>query len=348
MVIFIPLATAAVLVTALLFTGWWRTRQIARATELEQTAGPMLESWTERNPSPQELDWLTHLSGADRRVLLRHCIRLLTTLEPEAAGRLRGALHGSALLQPEIARLRHRSPIARGDACAILGRLGQADAVPLLLERLRDPDAWVRGRAMSALADLRAAEQFGAMIEAIEATADWGNLLAVMALVRMGPASLSQIGALLQRSSAPAMTKALLQITGRLGSAADPAAVRALANHPDPEVRVEAVRTLGSIPPDPTSVDTCLAAMDDTEWPVRALAAWSLGRLRDERVIPRLQRAMGDTAYWVRHHTAEAIAGMGEVGEQALRACLNDPNPFVQDMATQALFMLSVSQENAA
>jgi HEAT repeat protein len=342
------LASAGMLVLALPLCGWWRNRRAKLAQELEQTVGCMLQSWVDREPSPAELDWLRLLGPADRRVLFRFCIRVLPTLPSDAAERTRGALRRAGLVDREVAQLRAWFPAERSEACAVLGRLGLADAIPLLVERLGDRDARVRCEAIAALADLQAVDRLDAIVEAIEAKAEWDNLLLVMALVRMGPVSVPRIGALLERSQSPAMTKSLLQVTGRLGLAADPAAVRALAVHSDPEVRIEALRTLGSITPAAESVTTCLVAMEDPEWPARALAAWSLGRLGDKRAIPRLQRAMGDPAYWVRHHTAEAIAAMGEVGEAALRRCQSDPNPFVRDMAAQALFMRSVREEGAA
>src|SRR5207244_8076413 len=59
---------------------------------------------------------------------------------------------------------------------------------------------------------------------------------------------------LLERSRSPAMTKALLQVIGRQGFATDRGAVRALAAHSDPEIRVEAVRALGTLAPDAESV----------------------------------------------------------------------------------------------
>jgi HEAT repeat protein len=206
----------------------------------------------------------------------------------------------------------------------------------------------VRRQAIGALADLGAVDALGSIVEAIDASAEWGNLLAIMALARMGPASAPQVGALLQASRSPAMTKALLQVTGLLGVAANPAALRALATHLQPEVRIEALRALGTLAHDADSVRVCLAAMDDPEWPARALAAWSLGRLGDSQAVPRLERAMGDTAYWVRHHVAEAMAGLGEAGEAALRRGLDDANPFVRDMAAQVLFMHALPEGDAA
>ncbi len=144
------------------------------------------------------------------------------------------------------------------------------------------------------------------------------------------------------------MIKGLLQVTSRIGVAADPATIRSLASHDDLEIRVEALRVLGAIAPDPRLDEICLAALDDAEWPVRAIAASSLGRLRAERALPRLALAMGDPAYWVRHHVAEAMASLGEPGADALRRALRDANPFVRDMAAQALFMRALADGEAA
>jgi HEAT repeat protein len=342
------LVVAALLLVALLLSSWWHGRRQARTARVERTLEPMLAAWTERDPSSSEIDWLRKLAPGYRAAALACCIRAMPRLEPAATVRLRGAVYRLGLVEDELARLRHRSPIRRALACYALGRLGQADAVPALVERLGDRDLTVRRQAIGALADLRALDAYGAVAQAIEDAGEWSNLLAVMALIRMGPGSAPQVADLLRRSRSPAMTKALLQVTGRLGLALDPAAVRALAAHPDPEIRVEAVRTLGTISRDAASVAVCLAAMDDPEWPPRALAAWSLGRLGDEGAIPRLEQAMGDTAYWVRHHVADALGGLGAAGQAALRRGLDHANPFVRDMAAQALFMHSLPRESPA
>ena len=342
------LAVAALLIVALLLLSWWHGRRQARTARVERTLEQMLAAWTERDPSSAELDWLRDLAPVDRAAALACCARAVPRLPPEATARLCGAVRRVGLLDQELARLRHRSPMRRALACRTLGRLGQADAVPALVERLQDRSLIVRRQAIGALADLRAVDAYGAVTQAIEDAGEWGNLLALMALIRMGPGSAPQVADLLRRSRSPAMTKALLQVTGQLGLAPDPAAVRALAAHPDPEIRAEAVRTLGTIAPEAESVAVCLAAMDDPEWPPRALAACSLGRLGDDRAIPRLEQAMGDTAYWVRHHVADALGGLGAPGQAALRRGLDHANPFVRDMAAQALFMRGLPRESPA
>jgi HEAT repeat protein len=192
---------------------------------------------------------------------------------------------------------------------------------------------------ISALADLRATDAFGDIVAVLDTTGGWENQLVVMALVRMGPELAPLIGAELARGGGPAKLRALLGLTGRLGAASNALLVRELAHHPDVEVRIAAVRTLGALPADQESIATCLAALSDAEWAVRALAARSLGRLGDTRAVPLLEADMGDPAYWVRHHVAEALGALDEAGDAALRRGLANANPFVRDMAAQVLFM---------
>ena len=42
------------------------------------------------------------------------------------------------------------------------------------------------------------------------------------------------------------------------------------------------------------------------------------------------------------------MASLGEPGAEALRDALGDANPFVRDMATQALFMRELAEGEAA
>jgi HEAT repeat protein len=342
------LVLAAALATALLLLNLLHRRADARAARIRRRLEPMLAAWRARPAAQEEVAWLGALSGADGRTALVAALDSLPGLEPEAGERLRLVLRRSGLAGSAMGGLTHRSPARRAAACRIAGRLGGPEAVPRLLERLGDPAPAVRCEAIRALGDLRAVETVDRIAAAIEAMGEWPNLLLVMALVRMGPESAARIGALLATSGSPGMTKALLQVTGRIGVASDPALIRSLAAHPDPEVRVEAVRALGAVAPDAESAAVCVAAMDDPEWPVRALAAWALGRVGDDRALARLERAMGDPAYWVRHHVATAMAALGARGEDALRRGLVHDKPFVRDMAAQTLFIRALAEGEAA
>jgi HEAT repeat protein len=337
------LAAAGLLVVGLFVLNRIHASQAEWVLHLEAVLEETVLGWARDDIAPDEGHRLSQLRGGDRDLLLRVCLRLLPKLAEDEVDLVRGALKRWGLLDREVANLRHRSPGRRADACRVLGRIGYAAAVPALIERLADPDPMVRQRAVAALGDLRAVEALVPIAGMLDATAAWTDLLAIMALSRMGPESAPRIGSLLRSSTSPAMTKGLLQVTAQLGRADDAALVRSLASHADPEVRVEAVRALGRLPAEPESVDVCLTAMDDATWPTRALAARSLGNLGEPRAIPRLERAMGDRAYWVRHHAGQALAALGQAGEEALQRRLADPNPFVRDMATQMLFTSSLA-----
>jgi HEAT repeat protein len=329
---------AGLLVLALLLVNRLHACRDARHAMLERQADLMLQAWAAGRRPPGGLMPWSRLGDGDHRVMLACWARALPGLDPEHDTRARAELRRSGVLEPIMAGLGHRSAHRRAEACRLLGRLGGTDAVRPLVERLRDRDHGVRREAIGALADLRAVEALVDIVRAIDATGDWGNLLTTMRLVRLGPRAVPGIGALLASATSPEMLKALLQVCGQLGAVADADRVRRLALHRNPEVRVEALRTLGLIAPNGDSVTVCLAAMDDAEWPVRALAASSLGRLGDEEAVPRLERAMGDPAYWVRHHVAGALLALGQAGGAALVRAQEHANPFVRDMAAQALW----------
>lgn len=333
------LGLTAALAVLLLLLNWRHRRADRREAELRATMRPILAAWAERPATADEIARVTSLPRDDERTALAAALEALAELPPQAAGRLRAAIRVSGLARRELGRLAHRDPARRAAACQVAGRIRQTGAIPVLRQRLRDPAAEVRRAAVGALGELGAVEAIEEIAETIEELGEWSNLLLVMALVRLGPAAAPAIARLLGASRSAAMTKALLQATGRIGVAADPFLVRTLASHPDGEIRVEAVRVLGAIPPDPASAAVCFDRMDDVEWPVRALAARSIGRLGDARALGRLRRAMGDPAYWVRQHVADAMAALGAAGVAALRDGLTDENPFVRDMAAQALYL---------
>lgn len=341
------LAAAAALVLALFLLNRVHAHRAERVLPLEGALEQTVLGWARDDLAADQTERLSRLRGSDRDVLLRVCLRILPSLDPDAIEGVRRGLKRWGLLDREVANLRHRSSGRRADACRVLGRLGYAPAIPALIERLEDPDPNVRQRAVAALGDLHAVEALDPIARMLDTTEGWTDLLAMMALSRIGSESVPRVGALLRASTSPAMVKGLLQVTAQTGLAEDPELIRALAQHQDPEVRVEAVRALGHLPANAESVDVCLAAMDDLAWPTRALAARSLGRLRDPRAIPRLERAMGDTAYWVRHHAGQALAALGEAGQSGLRRRLADPNPFVRDMATQMLFTSALAGEGS-
>jgi HEAT repeat protein len=339
------LGAAVLLIALLFFLNHFHTYRAHQILQLERMLEETVEQWAHGDLAPDEGKRLAQLRGGDRDVLLQVCLRIAPSLDQHGLERVRAGLKRWGLLDRELANLHHRSPARRADACLVLGRMGWRSAIPALIQALSDPHPQVRRRAIAALGDLRAIEALRPIVRTLEDTGSWSDMIAIMALSRLGPESVPHVTALLQQSTSPAMAKGLLQMTAQLGRAADPALVRDLASHSDAEVRVEAVRALGHIPAEPASVAVCLSALDDPAWPTRALAARSLGRLGDNSAIPSLEKAMGDTAYWVRHHAGEALAALGCAGHDSLTRRLSDQNPFVRDMATQMLYTHALPTE---
>ncbi len=132
--------------------------RVLRATSL----GRPSECWR-RGASGRaaDLDDLTPLAE-NGRVVLAFLIEALPSLE--AAARTVPARPSAARrCSKRVARLGARSAVRRGEACRILGRLGQIDAIPMLVEHLRDRDPVVRREAIGALAALRAVDALPAI-----------------------------------------------------------------------------------------------------------------------------------------------------------------------------------------
>ena len=278
------------------------------------------------------------------------CLEALPGLEAAEADRVRDMLSLSPAARRELARLGSRSASRRAEACRFAGRLGDTAAVPRLVELLCDRDPAVRREAIRALGELRAVEAVPDIADAIEGLKEWSNLLLLMALIRMGPACAPAIGALLAEPDArsPAMLKGLLQVTSRIGVATDPAVVRCARlarRHGGPgRGRARPRRHRARSP-----IRRRLPRGDRR----RRVAGARHRRLVAGPAARRARRraagsAMGDPAYWVRHHVAEAMASMGEPGAEALRDALRDANPFVRDMAAQTLFMRALAEGEAA
>jgi twitching motility protein PilT len=96
-----------------------------------------------------------------------------------------------------------------------------------------------------------------------------------------------------------------------LGEAAVNAALHA-AREADPELRAEALSIFGEVK-GATSLQACVAMLADTDWWVRVLACDAIGRMKDERAVPHLQRMLQDP-----DARFAAIDALGAIGGTAV------------------------------
>lgn len=210
----------------------------------------------------------------------------------------------------------------RVQATLAAGRIGDPEAVALLVPLLNDSAGAVQGAAAFALGllkDPRAVDPLLAVVRsAAPAAQGVRESEAVTALAKIGGAEGAQAIRLLLES-AP------------LGQAVPPAVSTAL---------LEAWR-LGPRAP----VPQLLAYAENSDDVVRGRALFSLGRLRSVAAVPVLLKALGDQSSEVRAVAARglsaALADSSPIGRAAvaarLRPLANDPTPGVRINALRAL-----------
>ncbi|MCS6290554.1 MAG: HEAT repeat domain-containing protein [Nitrospira sp.] len=176
----------------------------------------------------------------------------------EAASAILASIADARVFRPLVEALGSRDWIVRMHAAKGLGRIGDPEAVNVLMPLLQDKVKAVREEASSALAAIGAAAVLG-LIQALEHD-DW--------LVRLHA----------------------VEALGKLKSpdSVDPL-LRALFNERDSAIREDVVRALGAIR-DARAVDYLVTVMKEPG--LRLLAVEALGQIGDPRAVPLLRRVV--------------------------------------------------------
>ena len=211
---------------------WWRNTPGARVERL-------LAELRREEPSTI-VEWLTEVGvmGPSQRRGDAEIIDDLVAIGPSAAGHLLVGLN---------------DPVAdaAGGAAVALGRLGDARAVAPLLEKLADPDWYLRYTAARALGDLRETEAAAALI-ALLGDEDFRVVdSAVTALTSIAAPAVDALLAAM-RDANPRVRQWSAAVLGEIGEKRAAGALGDLAvNDPDGEVRKAAARAIREIEPPP-------------------------------------------------------------------------------------------------
>ena len=250
------------------------------------------------------------------------------------------------LVEKYITRLRSATQWReRAFAAELLGRVGNAQAVPALLETVaatRTEDADVREIALRALARIGDPRAVGPLVEALKHSEVWLVPRIADILTRHGALAIDPMIAFLGDPARHPARAWAASILGEVGAArAFPALVRALGDLDD-EVRAKSASALGRIG-DGRAVGYLLDHLLSDPAPfVRARIAQALGQFDQPEVIERLVRALGDPAWWVRMRSVEALEQVGAQAEGPLLLALDDPDPEIRIRAAVALERLDV------
>jgi HEAT repeat protein len=233
----------------------------------------------------------------------------------------------------------------RAFAAELLGRVGGAKAVPVLLETVsatRTEDSDVREIALRALARIGDPGAVQPLIRALTTADAWLAPRIADILTRHGQLVVDPLIEVLS-DSAPQPARAwAANVLGEIGAQrAFAALVRALSDRDD-EVRGKAATALGRLG-DRRAIGYLLEHLLTDPAPfVRLRIASSLGQFGGPEVIDRLVRALGDTAWWVRMRSVEALEQIGSVAEAPLLVALDDSDTEIRVRAAVALERLGV------
>jgi HEAT repeat protein len=154
-------------------------------------------------------------------------------------------------------------------------------------------------------------------------------------LLRARPVVIEHLQKRLRRTDDPALAR-FAEFAARLGEPALRERLTALADHADPEVRIQAARALGTFP-HKESVTALKRLVTDEAWEVRAQAARSLGMIADAGTLPAVKSALQDEVWWVRLRAALALMRFGAGGRNALLEAETGAQPVASAVAKLVL-----------
>lgn len=262
--------------------------------------------------------------------------------------------------------LEHPEAQVRRAATVAIGRIGQRDGIPFLIQRLQDRDPGVVTEAffaMGLLKDVRAVAPMLARLRAGDTLETASLEQAAIALARIGgaeaAAALAGIiggsGGEIARERREQMLLPAMLESWRLGSDAPVGALLQHAREEDTDRRWRALYVLGRIRA-PAAGEALLDGLRDRVALIRETAARSLTQafadtagLRHSTIVGELGRAVDDQDPGVRINALGALATFRD-STQAGRAAplLNDPDRNVRVAAANALGMLRGGEAVAA
>ncbi len=251
-------------------------------------------------------------------------------------GRLRDSESRAAL----TARLGDADPQVRGVAAWALGRLGERGAAPDLIAALRDADPYVRETAVLALAALGDRRAVGAL-EPMTRDSIWSvRAVTTSALGDLGGDEAGRALAVMVRTEPEEHTRSMA--TWALASTRSTSSLPgllALLDDTSTQVRRDALGALEMLG-SPDAAPRIARLLGGERVPaLRGAAAWTLGRLGDQRGAAALEAAAVRDSVWQVRSTAVVALGHlgGPVAERAVVAALRDPVHQVRLNAVKAL-----------
>jgi hypothetical protein len=204
-----------------------------------------------------------------------------------------------------------------------LGHLRSRDAIPMLLELVREAPSLVSTNAARALMRIDPMIGMPHVLEATASRGDWALAHVVPAFTEVDP---TQVGPVLAAAIRTELFKERrgLRVGGvarllRLhvaahGAALRPTLIEVLASSESASALVAALSALSH----PQDVEHARRLLQHAHWPVRAAAARALSRLGTDEDFASLRDTLADPSWWVRYRAAQALAALPGVAATEL------------------------------
>jgi len=321
------------LIVLIVLNRWFRLRRSTRLSPRRQAVDASMRRWAAgttplagvlvglaRLPVPLAIDAIVSWSA---RVPGERWRQLAVALEQHWWARLVRTNSSSARWWKRLECARFLSVVAMPRDAHRLVRL------------INDPHPAVHVAAVASLERIESTALTLAALERLPRLPPTVQAYYAAMLRRSRPVVIEHLQKRLRRSDDPALAR-LAEFAGRLGEPALRERLTALADHADPEVRVQSARALGSFP-HRESVVALTRLVADSAWPTRAQAVRSLGMIADVTTLPLLQAAMRDPIWWVRLRAALALIRFAAAGRKALLESEVGADPAARDMAKLVL-----------
>jgi len=323
----------AALIILIILNRWFRLRRSAQLQPRRRAVDDAMRRWAAetmplsavlialaRLPAPLAIDALV---GWSARVPGERWRELATALEQQWWARLVRTNSSSARWWKRL-------------ECARFLSVGATAAdVPRLVQLVNDPHAAVHIAAVASLERMESTPLTLTALERLPRLAPTVQAYYAGMLRRSRPVVIQHLLKRLRHTDDPGLAR-FAEFAVRLAEPALRERMTALADHRDPEVRIQVARSLGSFPHrESVAALTRLAA--DAAWEVRAQAARSLGMIADATTLSLVRGLVRDPVWWVRLRAALALMRFGTTGRNTLLEIEVGPDAAARDVARMIL-----------
>lgn len=278
--------------------------------------------------------------GRDPDEALDLLMEVSARLEPKERPKLQ-PLFASLPVKSELHEaLKSRNWERRLHAAERLGYLGNHDTVDDLIAALKDEALVIRFAAARSLVALRSAGAIEPILLAFDVPGELNERRTAEILAAMDDAAIAPLITILQNPGgkySDSVLNVASRVLGMLRAGAATGPLTPLLRHEDYRVRLNAARSLGSIG-DRTALTAVAQLSDDSSWEVRNVVMQSIGKLRGDGELHRLNAALADPAWWVRFSAAQALFSLGAPGVDALRkSARGAADRYAREISSQVL-----------